>query len=62
MLDFAEMTMELLWASISRTPEEVPSPSWHEDIVKSRLAEVERGEAEFLTVAELKERLRKPSA
>ena len=53
--------MELLWASITRTPDAVESPHWHEEVLAGRLAKVERGEGEFLTVAQLKERLRKPT-
>ena len=54
--------MELLWASISRTPDAVPSPAWHGDVLADRLAKIERGEAEFLTMAQLKERLQNPTA
>ncbi len=54
--------MELLWASLSRDPQGVPSPAWHEEVLQSRLAKVERGEGEFLSVSELKERLQKPPA
>ena len=54
--------IEQLWASISRGPQEVPSPAWHGEVLSSRLAKVERGEGEFLPVAELKARLHKPSA
>ena len=53
--------MELLWASITRSPDAVQSPAWHEDVLASRLARIERGEGEFLTVAQLKERLQKPT-
>jgi putative addiction module component (TIGR02574 family) len=53
--------MELLWDSITRTPKAVPSPPWHEEVLASRLAKIERGEGEFLTVAQLKERLQKPT-
>ena len=55
-------TMELLWASLGRTPDAVPSPAWHEEVVSERLAKVERGEGEFLTIPQLKRRLQKPSA
>ena len=54
-------TMELLWASLARTPEAVPSPDWHGEIVAGRLAKIERGEGEFLTIAQVKERLQKPT-
>jgi hypothetical protein len=52
--------MELLWASLARTPDAVPSPDWHEEIVAARLAKIDRGEGEFLTLAQVKERLQKP--
>ncbi len=52
-------TMELLWASLAGTPESVPSPAWHGEVVASRLAKMERGEGEFLTLGELQDRLRR---
>ena len=54
--------MELLWASLVRTPDAVASPGWHEQVVATRLAKVERGKGEFLTIPQLKERLQKPAA
>ena len=54
-------TMELLWASLARTPDAVPSPDWHRDVLAERRRKIKRGEAEFLSVPELKERLRKPA-
>ena len=53
--------MELLWASLAQTPEAVPSPDWHGEVIATRLAKIERGEGEFLSIAELKERLQKPA-
>jgi putative addiction module component (TIGR02574 family) len=53
-------TMELLWASLTRTPEAVPSPDWHGELLAARLAKVERGEGEFVSLAEVKARLQKP--
>ena len=53
--------MELLWASLVGTPDAVPSPAWHEPVLATRLAKIERGEAEFLSIPQLKERLQKPS-
>ena len=54
--------MELLWASLSRTPDQVPSPTWHREVLAARLAKVERGEGEFLSIEQLKERLQKPTS
>jgi hypothetical protein len=53
--------IELLWASITRTPDAVQSPSWHGEVLAGRLAKIERGEGEFLAMAQLKERLQKPT-
>ncbi|MCX6917652.1 MAG: addiction module protein [Verrucomicrobia bacterium] len=54
-------TMELLWASLTRTQESVPSPEWHGEVVEARVAKIERGEGEFLTLSQLKKRLQKPT-
>ncbi len=54
-------TMELLWASLAQTPESVPSPDWHAGVLADRLAKIGRGEAEFLTLPQLKDRLQKPT-
>lgn len=53
--------MELLWRSMAGEPEKVESPGWHKKILASRLAKVEAGKGEFLTIAQLKKRLAKRS-
>jgi hypothetical protein len=54
--------MELLWRSMSPQPDKVKSPAWHGKILSQRLAKVEAGKGEFLTVAQLKKRLAKRTA
>ncbi len=49
--------MELLWRSMSADPAKVGSPGWHKKILAHRLAKVEAGRGEFLTLAQLKKRL-----
>jgi len=51
-------TMELLWDSISRGDGEVDSPDWHAEVLSERMCLIESGEAEFLTMDELREELR----
>ncbi len=51
--------MECLWASLSRKPEEIESPEWHGEVLAARKAKADSGEAQFLTIAQLKERLRR---
>ena len=50
--------IEQLWDAVSRQAGEVASPEWHRDILADRKARAERGEARFLTLAELRTRLR----
>lgn len=50
--------MEQLWDAVSREAEDVASPEWHREILADRKARAERGEARFLTLAELRTRLR----
>lgn len=50
--------MDQLWDSLSRYDDEIPSPDWHQDVLAERKARALRGEAKFLTLAELRSRLR----
>jgi len=43
-------------------PEKLESPGWHKKVLASRLAKVEAGKGEFLTIAQLKKQLTKRSA
>jgi hypothetical protein len=54
--------MELLWADISRTPEKLPSPAWHGEVLAERRRLVEQGKLKFLewdvAIAELRREVR----
>ncbi len=50
--------IEQLWDAVCREPGEVASPEWHRNVLAERKARAERGEARFLTLAELRTRLR----
>lgn len=54
--------MELLWRSKSVQPDQMASPGWHKKVFEKRLAKVEAGKGEFLTLAQLKKRLAKRTA
>ncbi|MEO6971609.1 MAG: addiction module protein [Chthoniobacterales bacterium] len=49
--------MEELWDDLCRSPEGVPSPAWHGEVLAARVERVAKGEAEFRDWAEVKERL-----
>ena len=50
--------MDQLWDSLSRS-DEIPSPNWHQGVLADRKARAQRGEAKFLTLAELRSHLRR---
>ena len=47
--------MEVLWNRIRK--DEPQSPAWHGEVLAARLAKAEAGNAEFLTIPEIKKRL-----
>ena len=49
--------MEQLWEALCRSDEEIPSPSWHGDVLADRRRRAQRGEARFLTLEQLRDRL-----
>jgi Putative addiction module component len=51
--------MEWLWASLSKKPKDIESPEWHGEVLAARKAKADSGEAQFLSVAQLKQRLRR---
>ena len=51
--------MEWLWASLSEKPDEIDSPEWHGEVLAARKAKVDSGAVQFLSVEQLKERLRR---
>jgi hypothetical protein len=40
--------MEALWDDLSRDPDALESPAWHEDILRARQERLASGEAEFV--------------
>jgi len=51
--------MEWLWASLSKEQQDIESPEWHGEVLTARQSKVDSGEAQFLTVDQLKDRLRR---
>ena len=50
--------MEQLWEALCRNGEQVTSPEWHRDVLADRKARAQTGEAKFLTLEQLRARLR----
>jgi len=46
--------MEALWESLTCEPAGIKSPKWHEDILSDRKEKIERGDAGFISLEELK--------
>jgi putative addiction module component (TIGR02574 family) len=51
--------MEWLWASLSKEQQDLESPEWHGEVLAARKAKADADEAQFLSVEQLKERLRR---
>jgi putative addiction module component (TIGR02574 family) len=51
--------IEQIWNSLYENGDEVPSPEWHREVLAERKARAESSEAKFLTLDQLRSRLRK---
>lgn len=52
-------TMEAIWDSLLHEATELESPDWHRNILLTRKNDIEQGKAEFLSVDELRSRLKR---
>jgi hypothetical protein len=43
---------ERLGEDLSRNPEDIPSPAWHEEVLTARQREIDEGRATFLSLDE----------
>lgn len=50
--------IEVIWADLAETPENIPSPSWHGDILRAREKRISEGMSIFLDIAEAKKAVR----
>ena len=50
--------LDQLWDSLTHDRDEIPSPDWHQDVLADRKARAQSGEAKFLTLDQLRSRLR----
>ena len=39
--------LEDIWTDLQRTPEEIPSPSWHADVLHARQRRIREGKSKF---------------
>ncbi len=47
-------TMEALWDSLTHETKEIDSPDWHSEVLTQRQHKIENGDAEFISLDELK--------
>jgi hypothetical protein len=50
--------IEEIWADLARESEDVPSPTWHGDVLRAREQRIADGTARFLDVADAKQAVR----
>jgi putative addiction module component (TIGR02574 family) len=46
--------MEILWDSLLDDEVEISSPDWHREILRERLRAIEEGQAELVSISDLK--------
>lgn len=52
------MTIDLIWSTLAESAVDIPSPDWHEKILSNRLAKVEAGQGKFISLDQLRKRLK----
>jgi hypothetical protein len=50
--------LEAVWQDLSRTPEQVPAPAWHGEILEERDRRLQAGESRLNEWSEAKRRIR----
>ncbi len=50
--------IEEIWADLAGTPESIPSPSWHADVLRAREKRISEGTSHFLDISEAKKAVR----
>ncbi len=50
--------IEEIWTDLAGTPEDIPSPSWHADVLRTREQRISEGTSDFLDIAEAKNAVR----
>ena len=50
--------LERIWDDLQRKPENIPSPSWHGDVLQDRESRIKEGSSQFLDWTEAKTRIR----
>jgi hypothetical protein len=50
--------IEEIWADLAGTPESIPSPSWHGDVLRAREKRISEGRSHFLDIAQAKKAVR----
>ncbi|MDX2227566.1 MAG: addiction module protein [Verrucomicrobiae bacterium] len=51
------IAIDLIWSTLSESDKEVSSPAWHGEVLASRMEKVNAGQAGFISLEQLRERL-----
>jgi putative addiction module component (TIGR02574 family) len=46
--------IEVIWDDLARNAEDIPSPAWHEEVLRARQREIDEGRAKFLSWEEFR--------
>lgn len=46
--------MEAIWDDLLRSPQDVPAPAWHKDVLEERERDIQEGRAKFIPLEEFR--------
>ncbi len=50
--------LQRIWDDLQRKPEDIPSPSWHGDVLQAREEGIKEGSSQFVDWSEAKRKIR----
>ena len=50
--------LEQIWEDVCHTPENIPAPSWHADVLQARERRIREGSSHFTDWTEAKQKIR----
>ena len=50
--------LEVVWEDLCRVPQDIPSPSWHEDVLRAREKRMREGSSQMVDWSDAKQKIR----
>ncbi len=50
--------LEVVWEDLCRVPQDIPSPAWHEDVLRAREKRMREGSSQMVDWSDAKQKIR----